>query len=402
MALTSVEVALAAVLDGVVPTASERVALARANGRVLAEDLVARRTQPPFDAAAMDGWALRAEDAPEAGARLAILGESAAGHGFDRAVGPGEAVRIFTGAPIPAGADAIVMQENAGRDGDVLILAEAAVRGRHVRPAGIDFRKGETGLAAGTPIDFTRLGLIAAMNHADVLVHRRPRVALIATGDELVAPGVEPGPDQIVASNGAGISALIEQAGGEVVDLGIVPDDLGAVRAAIARGFEAGVDVLVTLGGASIGDHDLVHRALADEGVAFDFWKIAMRPGKPLMFGRRADVRVLGLPGNPAASLVCSILFLAPLIRALAGRRVENATAESAVLGADLAANDLRQDYLRARLRVDPEGRLVADPVESQDSSLLLRFAHADALIIRPPHAPAARTGEVCRFLRLR
>ncbi len=401
MALTSVETALAAVLEGVVATPRERVALAQAAGRILAEDLTALRTQPPFDAAAMDGWAIRAEDARDLGARLAILGESAAGRGFTGAVGPGEAVRIFTGAPMPQGADTVVMQENASRDGDTMSLAEVPKPGRHVRLAGVDFREGEIGLRAGTRLDYANLGLVAAMNHGSVAVHRRPRVALIATGDELVPPGTTPGPDQIVASNGVGIAALIEAAGGDVVDLGIAPDDLDAIRAAIARGFAAGVDALVTLGGASVGDHDLVHRALSEEGVAFDFWKLAMRPGKPLMFGRRGDVRVLGLPGNPAASLVCGIVYLAPLVRALGGLRAPVEAPETVILAADLAANDQRQDYLRAHLGRDEAGHTVARPVDSQDSSLLSRFAHAGALIIRPPHAPPAKAGDTCPIVRL-
>ena len=401
MAMTSVEDALAKVLAGLDPTEIERVPLAEATGRILAVDLAATRTQPPFDAAAMDGWAIRAADAAEPGARLTIRGESSAGHGHSGAVGANEAVRIFTGAPMPAGADTVVMQEHARRDGDTVVLEEAAKPNRHVRRAGIDFREGEIGLAAGTRLDFTNLGLVAAMNHGEVPVYRRPRVAILATGDELVPPGTRPGPDQIVASNGAGVAALIHCAGGEVIDLGIARDDLAEIRAAIARGFAAGIDVLVTLGGASVGDHDLVHEALSAEGVEFDFWKIAMRPGKPLMFGRRGAARVVGLPGNPAAALVCAVVYLGPLTRALAGRPNPGPHWETAVVACDLAANDLRQDHLRATLSVDETGRSLARPVDQQDSSLLSRMAYADALIVRPPHAPAAKAGDLCRILRL-
>lgn len=401
MSLTPVETALAVILEGVVPVGVETVPLARANGRILAEDLTARRTQPPFAAAAMDGWALRAEDAAAPGARLRVVGEAAAGHAYAGVVGSGEAVRIFTGAPLPAGADTVVMQENATRDGDTLTLAEAAVVGRHVRAAGIDFRTGDVGLRAGTRLGYTNLGLVASMNHAEVKVRRRPRIAHLSTGDELVRPGETPGPDQILASNGVALAALIESAGGEPVDLGIVRDDLAATRAAVRAAFEGGVDALVTLAGASVGDHDFVHRALEAEGVAFAFWKLAMRPGKPLMFGRRGDVRVLGLPGNPAASLVCGIVYVAPLVRALAGLAVAAPTSARVRLGAPLPPNDLRQDYLRGRLAVADDDQLVALPLDSQDSSLLTRFSAADVLIVRPPHAPAAEPGETITVVRL-
>jgi len=400
MALTPVDDALAAVLAGVVPTPAETVALAKANGRVLAADLAARRTQPPFDAAAMDGWALRAADAATPGARLTAIGEAAAGRGFAGTVAPGTCVRIFTGAPVPAGADTVEMQEHAVRDGETVTFAEAVRPSRHIRSAGIDFREGTIGLAAGTRLDFTNLGLVAAMNHAEVAVHRRPRIAVLATGDELVPPGGNPGPDQIVASNGYGIVALIEAVGGEAVDLGIVADDLAATIAAIEAAFARGIDALVTIGGASVGDHDHVHAALAACGVDFGFWKLAMRPGKPLMFGRKGETRVLGLPGNPAAALVCSLLFVAPLVRALAGRPDPAPKTEMVVLARAVPANDIRQDYLRARLVVDAAGRLAADPADLQDSSLLTRFAATDGLIVRPPHAPAAPAGETCRFVR--
>lgn len=401
MALTPVEIALASVLDGVRPTVVETVAIESANGRVLAADIAAKRTQPPFDAAAMDGWALTAADAPEAGARLAIVGEAAAGAGYHRPVGRGEAVRIFTGAPMPAGVDTVVMQEHARREGDTLILDEAAKAGRHVRRAGVDFREGDVGLAAGTRLGYTNLGLVAAMNHATVPVHRRPRIGFLATGDELVRPGTVPGPDQIVASNGYAIAALIRASGGKAIDLGIAPDRLDATRAAIRAGFDDGIDALVTMGGASVGDHDFVHRALEEEGVSFAFWKLAMRPGKPLMFGRRGEVRVLGLPGNPAASLVCGILYLAPLVRALSGLADPEPRRETVGLAAPLPANDQRQDYLRGRIVPGPDGRPQAAPLDSQDSSLLTRFSAADVLIVRPPHAPAAAAGDAVEVVRL-
>lgn len=400
MALTPVETALQSVLDGVAPTPTESVAIGRASGRILAADLVARRTQPPFDAAAMDGWALRAADIASAPSRLTALGESAAGRSFAGEVTPGTCVRIFTGAPMPAGADTVVMQEHAVRDGDGVVFAAPAKPGQHVRSAGVDFAAGSIGLTRGTRLDFTNLGLVAAMNFAEVPVHRRPRVAVLATGDELVPPGSTPGPDQIIASNAYGIAPLIESVGGEVVDLGIARDDLDATIAAIRNGLDQGIDALVTIGGASVGDHDHVHKALAAVGVDFGFWKLAMRPGKPLMFGRVDDTRVFGLPGNPAASLVCALLFVVPLVRARSGANNPAPRTEAVVLGRDVAANDLRQDYLRASLVIDEAGRLTAVPVDLQDSSLLSRFASTQGLILRPPHAPAARAGELCRFLR--
>jgi len=401
MALTPVEDALALVLADLAPVAIERVPLDRVAGRVLAEDLRALRTQPPFDAAAMDGWALRAADAVAPGARLRIVGEAAAGHHHPGIVGPGEAVRIFTGAPMPRGADTVVMQEATRRDGDVVEIAEVVPPARHIRPAGIDFHAGDVGLTAGIRLGYTHVGLIASMNHAEVAVYRRPRVAFLATGDELVRPGAPIGPDQIVCSNSFALAALVEAAGGEPIDLGIAPDDLDATRAAVRAGFEAGVDLMVTLGGASVGDHDHVHDALAAEGVDFDFWKIAMRPGKPLMFGRRGATRVIGLPGNPAASLVCAVLFVAPHVRALSGQSTPLPPVERLPLARAVAANDLRQDYLRARIVVADDGRRAVEPLDSQDSSLLSRFARADALVVRPPFAAAAAVDEIVDVVRL-
>ncbi|MCE1237490.1 MAG: molybdopterin molybdotransferase MoeA [Hyphomicrobiales bacterium] len=401
MALTPVEEAIASVLEGVRPVGIERVPLAQADGRVLAEDLPAKRTQPPFAAAAMDGWALAAEDAKEPGARLRIVGEAAAGHAFEGALGRGEAVRIFTGAPMPAGADAVEMQESATRDGDTVVLGAAVRAGRHVRAAGVDFHEGEVGLTAGTRLGWTNLGLVASMNHATVPVRRRPRIAYLATGDELVRPGETLRGDQIVASNGYALAAQIAAAGGEAIDLGIAPDDLEATRAAVRAGFEADVDALVTLGGASVGDHDVVHRALGAEGVEFAFWKIAMRPGKPLMHGRRGATRVLGLPGNPAASLVCGVVYVMPLVRALAGLAEPVAAATVAPLAAALPPNDQRRDYLRGRLVAGADGRLAAMPADSQDSSLLTRFSTANVLILRPPFAPQASAGDLVTVLPL-
>ncbi|MCO5733790.1 gephyrin-like molybdotransferase Glp [Rhizobium sp. SSA_523] len=381
---------------------AEWVDLAQADGRVLAQDLAARLTQPPFNASAMDGYALRAEDAPAIGAELRVIGEAAAGHAFGGQVGQGEAVRIFTGAPVPEGADAVLIQEDAEvlQDGRIR-TAFAVTKGRHIRPKGQDFALDETVLPAGTLLDHAHVTVAAAMNHPRLSVLRRPRVALIATGDELIAPGQTPRADQIIASNTFGVAALIKAAGAEVIDLGIVPDDSGLIEAAIDQARALRADVLVTLGGASVGDHDLVQASLKAKGMELDFWRIAMRPGKPLMVGSLDGMQVLGLPGNPVASLVCSLLFLEPLLCLLAQRPLPSRPA-TAITETTLAQNDQRQDYLRATLRRDVEGRLQAVSFGKQDSSMMKIFARSDALIIRPPFAPELPAGSPCPILLLR
>ena len=400
MALMPVADALSAVLEGATGLGEELVALEEAAGRVLARDVKAMRTQPPADMSAMDGYAVRATDAT-LGAKLKVTGEVAAGRPFAGAVGTGEAVRIFTGGVVPAGADAIVIQEDTARDGDVVTVNEAANKGKHIRRAGIDFREGDVLLQKAHRLLDRDLALAASMNHPTLPVSRRPKVALLATGDELVAPGTTPGPGQIVYSNGFALRALARHVGADVIDLGVSRDTVAETASAIRRGIDAGIDVLVTTGGASVGDHDVVKDALEREGVKIGFWKIAMRPGKPMMHGRRGPLRVLGLPGNPVSSYVCAILFLAPLIRALTGRTDVAWPLQDAVLGRDVAANDQREDYLRAALQERADGLSQATPVSHQDSSLLANLSRADALIIRPPHAPAAAAGAPCKVLRL-
>ncbi|ANL72253.1 molybdopterin molybdotransferase [Rhizobium phaseoli] len=381
--------------------ASETLPLAEAEGRVLAVDLTAGLTQPPFNASAMDGYALRRDDAPEPGAVLKVIGTSAAGHGFQRSVGHGEAVRIFTGAPVPAGADSVLLQEDAEKVEGGIRTNFPVRQGQHVRPRGQDFVEGEAVLSAGTVLDFSRLTVAAGMNRPDVEVLKRPLIAILATGDELLPPGSTPGPSQIIASNTFGIAALARKAGADVLDLGIVPDDKGRITAAIELARAAKADVIVTLGGASVGDHDLVQATLIEAGMQLDFWRIAMRPGKPLMVGSFGETHVLGLPGNPVSSLVCSLLFLEPLIRKLAAlppvRR--EATVEAAV---SLRANDHRQDYIRAKLSKSAAGNWLAEPFGKQDSSMMKVFAQADCLIIRPPHAPELPAGAPCPVMLLR
>ena len=393
--------ALAAVLSGAEALREEMVALDSAYRRILARDLAALRTQPPQAMSAMDGYAVRAADATGVGVRLRVTGEVAAGRPFDRVVRPGEAARIFTGGVIPDGADAVIIQEDTVVEGDHIAIAEAAVAGRHIRRAGVDFREGDVLLTAGSRLSDRDLSLAAAMNYPRLPVHRQPKVALLATGDELVMPGEMPGPGQIVYSNGYALRALARAEGADVVDLGIAADTLAATTAGIRRARDLGADVLVTTGGASVGDHDLVKRALDAEGVAMAFWRIAMRPGKPLMHGRLDAMRVIGLPGNPVSSYVCAFLFLVPLIRKLSGRSTVHHATESALLGRDVAANDQREDYLRARLTTREDGALVVAPVNHQDSSLLGNLAAAQALLIRPPFAPAAEAGSTCNILRL-
>lgn len=400
--LLPVAEALARVLASVPgPVEAETVPVGACAGRTLAADVAALRTQPPFANSAMDGYAVRAADVTTVPTRLAVIGESAAGRGFRGSVGAGEAVRIFTGAPLPAGADAVVIQEDTEAADSAVIVRARATAGRHVRAAGLDFAAGDRLLLAGTRLDPRRISLAAAGGHPTLQVRRRPRVAILATGDELVRPGEPAGPDQIVASNTLALAAIAEAAGAEAIDLGIAGDSVAALEAAFAEARARRADLLVTLGGASVGEHDLVQSALRGGGLDLGFWRVALRPGKPLMHGRLGSMLVLGLPGNPVSSIVCGHLFVVPAIRALVGDPDAAADrSEPARLGADLARNDGRQDYLRARLAFDAERWPVATAAPQQDSSMLSTLAACDALIIRPPHAPAARSGDPCRILR--
>lgn len=403
MSLTPVPAALKALIESVPgTTAAETLPLSQCAGRVLAADLNALRTQPPFANSAMDGYAARADDLVPAN-ELRVIGESAAGRAFAGSVGPGEAVRIFTGAPLPDGADTILMQENAeGVGGPVIRVREGAAKGRFVRPAGLDFSAGDTLLKAGSRLDSATLGLAAAMGHPQLAVRKKPLVAILATGDELVQPGEPVGPDQIVASNSFALAALVEQAGGTALDLGIARDDHPDLANKIGKARSADADVLITLGGASVGEHDLVQAALKAQGMDLGFWKIAMRPGKPMMTGRLGRMVAVGLPGNPVSSIVCGHLFIVPLLMALLGMpEPEWDRSEPALLGKDLPANDERQDYLRAELALGPDG-WTATPFAKQDSSMLAALAKADALVIRPAFAEPAKSGDDCRIIRLR
>jgi molybdopterin molybdotransferase len=391
--MISVEEAHRRLLEGLAafaPLPAEDVALDAAHGRVLAEDVVARVTQPPLPMSAMDGYAVRGADVAKAPAQLRQIGYVPAGQRHAGAVGPGEAVRLFTGAPIPDGADTVVIQEDTEADGDRVTVREATAAGRNVRAAGLDFRAGSVGLPAGRRLTARDIGLAAAMNHAWLRVRRRPRVGILATGDEIVRPGEPIGPAQIVSSNAFSLAASIAAFGGEPVQLGIAPDDEQALQR--MAGAARGLDLLVTTGGASVGEHDLVRSGLQPVGLAIDFWSIAMRPGKPLMFGRLGDLPMLGLPGNPVSTFVCALVFLRPALALMLGLPTEQPR-ERARLAVPLAANDRRQDYLRATLGIGTDGGREVTPFAKQDSSMLSLLAKADCLVIRPPNAPAVAAG---------
>jgi molybdopterin molybdotransferase len=399
--LMPVAEALTRVLAHATPLPAETTPLTDAYGRVLAADVTALRTQPPADVSAMDGYAVRSAGVVHAPVELELVGEVAAGHPFQGSVAAGQAARIFTGGVLPPGTDTVVIQENAVREGDAVLVRTPARKGKHIRAEGLDFRQGETLLTRGHRLTDRDLALAAAMNHPTVPVHRRPKVAVLATGDELVMPGSAPGFGEIVYSNGYATIALARREGCETVDLGIVPDRLAETAAAVRGARDAGADILVTSGGASVGDYDLVQKALAAEGLALSFWKVALRPGRPMMHGRLGSMHVLGLPGNPVSAYVCAVLFLVPLIRRLSGRGDVGPTLDTARLGCDLPQNDERADYLRATLVRGPDGIPVATPAPVQDSSMLTPLAGADCLLVREPHAPAAQVGSPCVVVRL-
>ena len=398
--LLPVAEALARILADAQPLPVETVALNQAQGRVLAQDLTAQRTQPPAAVSAMDGYAVRAGDVATAPVKLKLIGEVAAGHPYSGEVKAGETARIFTGGVMPQDTDTVVIQELTTRDGNTVTIQKHTAKGSNVRAKGIDFTQGESLLARGRRLTDRDVMLAAAMNYPTLSVHRRPKIAVLGTGDELVAPGANPKPGEIVYSNGFALLALARSAGAEATDLGIARDKVEEIAKAVRRAREMGADVLLTSGGASVGDHDLVQRALKAEGLDLSFWRVALRPGRPLMHGKLASMQVLGAPGNPVSSYVCAFLFLVPLIRRLSGQTSVEHKVESALLGKDLPANDERADYLRAILSEGPHGP-IATPVPAQDSSLMAPLAKADCLVIRAPNAPAASSGSRCVILKL-
>ncbi|WP_134725701.1 gephyrin-like molybdotransferase Glp [Paracoccus luteus] len=392
--MISVDEALALVLDLAPAPQGETVALVDAAGRWLLEPAASRMTQPPFDAAAMDGYAVRAADGA---GPLAVVGQSAAGAGWTGTLGAGQAVRIFTGAPVPQGADRVVMQEDARRDGDLVTLETTSSK-TNIRPRGNDFSSGDT-LGAGRRLDAADIALLAAMNLPAVTVARAPRVAVLAGGDELVRPGEMPGAGQIISSNDLAVAAMVRAAGGIATILPLARDTEASLRQAFAAA--AGHDVIVTIGGASVGDHDLVGRVAADLGIDRAFHRIAMRPGKPLMAGRLGTSAMLGLPGNPVSAMVCAVLFLQPLLRAMQGDPAPGPRLRHGVLGTALAAEGDRQHYLRATRTEDGEG-IVVTPFADQDSARVRLMARADSLLVRPAGDAAKPAGSPVRFIALR
>jgi molybdopterin molybdotransferase len=398
--LLPVAEALARILADARPLPAEDAKLDDALGRVLTADLKALRTQPPDNVSAMDGYAMRGADVEKAPATLKVIGEVAAGHPFAGKVAAGQAARIFTGGVMPEGSDTVVIQELATREADNVTFNKPTAKGRNVRLKGIDFTAGQALLEKGRRLNDRDLMLAAAMNYPAVPVHRRPKIAVLGTGDELVPPGGTPGEGEIVYSNGYALRALVRSEGAEAIDLGVVGDTVDAITAAVRRARSANVDALVTTGGASVGEHDLVQRALAELGMNLSFWRLALRPGRPMMYGRLAAMQVLGVPGNPVSSYICAFLFLIPLIRRLSGRADVNLVPDHAVLGRDMPANDEREDYLRATLEAGANGAVVT-PLPHQDSSLMAPLSAADCLLIRPAHAPRAVAGSPCVILKL-
>lgn len=398
-ALLSVRDAHARVVAAFDKLPAETVSVADAAGRVLAQSPEARLTQPPADLSAMDGYAMRAEDVPAAPTTLRLVGEAPAGGSYDHALKPGETVRIFTGGPLPMGADAIVIQEDTKADGETITILEAPRIGRHIRKAGLDFKRGERPFTVGRTLTTRDVALAAAMNLPWLSVHRKPRVAILSTGDELVLPGEPVGPNQIVSSSGIAVAALVRAWGGEPTLFDIARDDAALIQDRIAAGAQH--DVLITLGGASVGDHDLVQAALKAQGFAMDFWRIAMRPGKPLMFAARDRARVLGLPGNPVSTMVCALLFLKPAMERMLGQPGDLLGTKPARLAVDVKENDTREDYVRSRLTRTASGELLVEPHPVQDSSMLSVLAWSSGLLVRPAHDPARKAGETVQVVDL-
>ena len=395
--MLSVDEARARILARLSPTGIEQLMLDAAFGRVTARPVQARLANPPADISAMDGYAVRAADTV-VGARLAVTGAAPAGHAFAGRVEAGTCVRLFTGSLLPSGADSVLIQENATRQGETITVGESVAVGRHIRRSGQDFDAGDEVLPAGRRLGARDIGVAAAANHPWIACRLRPVIALLATGDEIALPGEPIPPGGIANSNTPMLAAVIRAAGGEPLVLPPARDRIEAIAASL-DGLRC--EMLVTIGGASVGDYDLVQAGLGARGFEMDFWKIAMRPGKPLMHGRLGDTPVLGLPGNPVSALVCAVLFLLPAIARLSGDSIEQPEIEVARLAAAVPSNDHRADHLRASLSRDADGRHLVVPFPRQDSGMLRRLALSEALVLRAPHAPAATVGESVRIIRL-
>ncbi|NOX73348.1 MAG: molybdopterin molybdotransferase MoeA [Alphaproteobacteria bacterium] len=393
--MLTVTEALNKITDLFTPLPMELVPLHQASGRVLAEDVITKRNQPPFAASSMDGYGV-ANDALTPGAEFTVIGESAAGSGFDGSVGAGQAVRIFTGAPVPEGVDRVVMQEDVLRLENVITIGQEVESAHFIRPAGDDFSAGD-GISAPRRLTPADIALLAAMNISEVPVRRKPVVALLATGDELVMPGEVPGPDQIIASNNFGLAALLEAQGAEIRMLPIAKDTAQSLTLALK--LARGADLIVTIGGASVGDHDIVQSVASDLGLKTAFYKVAMRPGKPLMAGKIDETPMIGLPGNPVSSMVCGHIFLRPALNVMLGLGDHPLPRELARLGSDMGPNGGREHYMRASLGVE-YGQLTIHPADRQDSALLSVLAKSNALLVRPPNDPARKSGEMVEVIR--
>ena len=399
-ALIPVAEARQRLVESLKPLATESIPLMDAVGRVLAEDVTARTTHPPADVSAMDGYAVRSADVATVPTDVNLVGESAAGHPWKGAVQPGQAVRIFTGAHVPKGADAVVIQEDTSAAGTAITIKESSAAGRHIRPAGQDFKSGDVLLRAPRRLTARDIGLAGAGNNAHLRVYRRPRIGVLSTGDEIAMPGEAIGLHQIVSANGPSICAFVRQHGGIGIHLGVVRDEATALRTALDRAEP--LDMLVTSGGVSVGDRDLMKQALATDDFALAFHKIAMRPGKPLLFGRLKDLPIMGLPGNPVSAMVCAILFLGPALERLQGLPGAAPALMLARLGVDMKPNDGREDYVRATVSTAPDGAIIATPFIKQDSAMISTLAQSDALIVRPPQATAAKAGDPVSVLILK
>ncbi len=397
--MISLEEALEKVTNGVEPLTTELVSIAEAHGRVLAEDVESRFTQPPSAVSSMDGYAVIAADTQTTPASLDLIGESAAGGSYDGLVTSGKTVRIFTGAPLPQGADAVVMQENTERDGNRVKILEGVGQGNFIRPAGMDFNQGEVLLPKGRRLSARDIGLAAAMNRPWLTVTRRPRIAILATGNEVVMPGDPVGPNQILSSNSLSLAAMVRAFGGEPLNLGIAKDDENSLHLMVAGAEKA--DLLITIGGASVGDYDLVQSVLGKEGLKLDFYKVAMKPGKPLIFGHVKGTPILGLPGNPVSANVTGLIFMRAAMEVMLGRPFAGLETTTAPLTVDVPENGPRKEFMRATIETTKDGAWGVNPFEAQDSALLARLAAADCLVIRPPHASAAKAGERVEIILL-
>lgn len=387
------------IVSSLQPLGTESIELTHARGRVLAANAIAQVSHPPADVSAMDGYAVRSSDILTAPTTLKVVGESAAGHPWAGEVKTGEAVRIFTGAYIPVGADTIVIQENTTRDENTVLINEISGAGKNIRPKGQDFQVDDSPLTAPRRLSSRDIGLLAAMNLPKVSVFRRPRVGILSTGDEIVQPGEPLGNGQIVSANGPGLTAFVESRGGIAMNLGVIPDKVKALQDAIEHADP--MDILITSGGVSVGDHDLIQKSAGAGGLKITFHKIAMRPGKPLLFGQFKQLPFLGLPGNPVSAMVCAVLFLDPALDALQGLPGRGPEMVAARLGAALAANDGREDYIRAVMKRSDHDLPLVEPLPKQDSAMIAALAKANALIVRPPHAPSSDAGDVVRVIPL-